>query len=145
MTRIFSAFIAALALLGIAPAQEAPISKVVKEAALEPSKAVLQTPARLPKFFDDDARRGETYSVCWAAPSAGLAPGVTVLFEYLLQTTPEIRALHVQYDFKTTGSRKVVFTIPEMDFREGGSVKAWRVRIVRAGRLLAEQSSPDWK
>ena len=145
MTRMFSVFIVALALCGLAPAQEATIIKVAKETNLEPSKALSQMPARMPKFLDDDARCGESYSVMWIAPSPGLAPGVAVLFEYILQATPERQALHVQYDFKTLGPRKIVFTIPEKAYREGGNVKAWRVRIVRAGRLLAEQSSPDWK
>ena len=133
--------------MGVA-AQDAPlaiITKVVKEPPAESSKAMPQATPQLPKFMDDDARRGETYAVYWTAPGRGLLPGTTVFFEYVLQDAPGVRALHIQYDFKTEGARKAVFTIPEKDYRDGGNVKTWRVRIVRAGRLLAEQTSPDWK
>ena len=121
------------------------ITKVVKEPAVERNKELPQGTVRMPKFFDDDARRGETYAIYWSAPGGGLPPGVVVIFEYMLESAPEVHALHIQYDFKTEGPRKAVFTIPEKDYREGGNVKAWRVRIVRAGKMFAEQSSPNWK
>lgn len=149
MKKIFSAF-GLLLLLLLATAAQADslvtITKVVKEPPLNPNKEMPQSVTRLPKFFDEDARRGETYAIYWTAPSGGgLPPGVTVLFEYVLAAAPDVHALHIQYDFKTEGPRKVVFTIPEKDYREGGNVKAWRVRVVRAGKLLAEQTSPNWK
>jgi hypothetical protein len=140
-----SAFLAALAMLGVVQAQEVTIGEVVREPNLEPSKTFAQAPGLMPKFLDDDARFGETYSVAWDAPNPGLAPGVTVLFEYVLEAAPGRRALQVQYDFKTVGPRKAVFAIPWKDYRAGGNVKAWHVQIVRAGRLLAEQASPGWK
>jgi hypothetical protein len=145
MNRLSSAFIAALAVFGLVRAQEATIGEVVREPNLESSKTFAQTPGLMPKFLDDDARFGETYSVSWAAPNPGLAPGVKVLFEYVLEAAPERRVLQVQYDFKTVGPRKAVFAIPWKDYRAGGNVKAWRVQIVHAGRLLTEQASPDWK
>jgi hypothetical protein len=149
MKKLFSAGLGLLALLATASAQEASlvtITKVIKEPAGGRSKELPQDSARLPKFFDDDARRGETYAIYWNAPGGGGLPaGVTVLFEYVLENAPEVRALHIQYDFKTEGPRKAVFTIPEKDYRDGGNVKAWRVRVVRAGRLLAAQTSPNWK
>jgi hypothetical protein len=152
MTKILSCGVAVLALGVAVLAQDAPlasISKVVKEeraAVTTPmvASAVPSAGSQLPKFFEDDARRGETFGVYWSAVGQGLAPGATVMFEYVLEEAPEIRAQHIQYDFKTAGARKAVFTIPEKDFREGGKVKAWRVRILR-GRLLAERTSPNWK
>jgi hypothetical protein len=95
--------------------------------------------------MDYDAGRGETYAVYWMAPVRGLPPGSAVFFEYVLQNAPGVRALLIQYGFRTEGLRKAVFIIPEKDYRAGGSVKAWRVRVIRAGRLLAEQTSPNWK
>lgn len=145
MNSMSSAFLAALAVLGMVRAQEVIISEVTREPNLEPSKAFAQVPGMMPKFLDDDARFGETYSVAWDAPNPGLAPGVMVLFEYVLEAAPGRRALQVHYDFQTVGPRKAVFAIPWKAYREGGNVKAWRVQIVRAGRLLAEQASPGWR
>ena len=145
MNRWLSVGMAGLAVLGCARAQEAFIREVAKEPNQEPSKTLTQASGLMPKFLDDDARFGETYSVFWDAPHPGLEPGVTVLFEYVLEATSERHALQVQYDFKTVGARKASFSIPWKDYREGGNVKAWRVQIVRAGRMLAEASSPAWK
>ena len=148
MKTLFSACLGSALLLAIAVAQDAPqvtISKVVKEPALERNKELPQGTVKMPKFFDDDARRGETYAIYWTAPGGGLPSGVAVIFEYVLECSPGVHALHIQYDFKTEGPRKAVFTIPEKDYREGGNVKAWRARIVRAGKMFAEQTSPNWK
>jgi phage/plasmid primase-like uncharacterized protein len=135
-----------LAWVGVVLAQDAPlaiINRVVKEERTSAANPLPQVNAQLPKFFDDDARRGETFAIYWSAAGHGLPAGTTVMFEYVLETAPEIRAQHIQYDFKVEGPRKAVFTIPEKDFREGGTVKAWRVRILR-GRLLAALTSPNW-
>lgn len=148
MTRLFSMIMGFLAGAGLmAVGQEAPlasITKVVKEERASAENPLPQAGSQMPKFFEDDARRGETFAIYWSAAGKGLPPGVTVLFEYVLENAPEVRAQHIQYDFKTEGARKAVFTIPEKDFREGGLVKAWRARILR-GRLLTEQASPNWK
>jgi len=147
MTRLFSIGVAVLALVGMVVAQDVPlatITKVAKEERASAANPLPQDNAKLQKFFDDDARRGETFVVYWSAAGSGLPPGVTVMFEYVLENAPEIHALHVQYDYKTEGARKAVFTIPEKDYRDGGNVKAWRVRILR-GRLLSVLSSPNWK
>jgi hypothetical protein len=147
MNKFISSISVVLALAGLVTAQEAPlatITKVVKEERAGAANPLPQADSMLPKFRDDDARRGETYAIYWQATGRGLPPGVTVLFEYVLENAPEIRAQHIQYDFKTEGARKAVFTIPEKDFRDGGKVKAWRARILH-GRLLAEQTSPNWK
>ncbi len=147
MTRLFSMLIGLWVGAGlVAAGQDAPlaaITKVVKEERTGAANPMPQASAQLPKFFDDDARRGETFAVYWSAAGRGLPEGVTVMFEYVLENAPEVRAQHIQYDFKTEGARKAVFTIPEKDFREGGKVKAWRARVLR-GRLLAEQASPTW-
>ena len=146
MTRLFAIGVGVLAWVGVVLAQDAPlatITKVAKEERPSAANPLPQAGAQLPKFFDDDARRGETFAIYWSAAGHGLPPGATVLFEYVLENAPEIHALHIQYDFKTEGARKAVFTIPEKDFRDGGNVKAWRVRILR-GRLLASQASPNW-
>jgi len=145
MNKLLSVGIAGLAVLGWVRAQEAFISEVVRESNQEPSKTLTQATGLMPKFLDDDARYGETYSVFWDAPNPGLEPGVTVLFEYIMEATSGRRALQVHYDFKTVGARKASFAIPWKDYREGGNVKAWRVQIVRAGHVLAAESSPDWK
>ena len=146
MTRLFAIGVGVLAWVGVVLAQDAPlatITKVAKEERPSAANPLPQAGAQLPKFFDDDARRGETFAIYWSAAGHGLPPGATVLFEYVLENAPEIHALHIQYDFKTEGARKAVFTIPEQDFRDGGNVKDWRVRILR-GRLLASQASPNW-
>jgi len=147
MTHLFSTSVAVLALAVAVAAQDAPlatISRVVKEERASAANPLPQDNTQLPKFFDDDARRGETFVVYWSAAGSGLPPGVTVMFEYVLENAPEIHALHVQYDYKTEGPRKAVFAIPEKDYRDGGNVKAWRVRILR-GRLLATLASPNWQ
>ena len=147
MNKLISSVVAMLVLAGLAVAQDAPlatITKVVKEERASVTNPLPQADSMLPKFRDDDARRGETFAIYWTAAGNGLPPGTTVMFEYVLENAPEIRALHIQYDFKTEGARKAVFTIPEKDFRDGGQVKAWRARILR-GRLLTEQTSPSWK
>ncbi len=147
MTKLLSSFVAALLLSVVAMAEDAPlavINKVAQEERASTTNPLPQAGAQLPKFFEDDARRGATFVVYWTATGHGLPPGATVMFEYVLEDAPEIHALHVQYDFKTEGARKAAFTIPEKDFRDGGKVKAWRVRILR-GRLLASQTSPNWK
>jgi len=147
MTRLLSISMVLLGLTLAGVGQDAPlatISKVVKEERAPAISPLPQADSMLPKFRDDDARRGETFAVYWAAAGRGLPAGVTVMFEYVLENAPEVRAQHVQYDFKTEGARKAVFIIPEKDFREGGKVKAWRARILR-GRLLAELASPNWK
>lgn len=145
MNKLLSVGIAGLAVLGWVRAQEAFISEVARESNQEPTKTLTQASGLMPKFLDDDARYGETYSVFWDAPNPGLAPGVTVFFEYIMEATAERHALQMHYDFKTVGPRKVVFSIPWKDYREGGNVKAWHVQIVHDGRVLAEISSPDWK
>lgn len=147
MTKLISSVIAVLVLVGLVVAQDAPlatITKVVKEERVNAAQPLPQASSQLPKFFDDDARRGETFAIYWSAAGHGLQPGVSVMFEYVLENAPEVHAQHIQYDFKTEGARKAVFTIPEKDFRDGGKVKAWRARILR-GRLLAELTSPEWK
>ena len=146
MTRLFAIGVGVLAWVGVVLAQDAPlatITKVAKEERPSAANPLPQAGAQLPKFFDDDARRGETFAIYWSATGHGLPPGTTVMFEYVLETAPEIRAQHIQYDFKVEGPRKAVFTIPEKDYREGGNIKAWRVRILR-GRLLAALTSPNW-
>jgi len=148
MQTFFSACLGSALLLAIAVAQDAPqvtISKVVKEPAVERNQEFPQGMVKMPKFFDDDARRGETYAIYWTASGGGLPSGVAVIFEYVLESAPGVHALHIQYDFKTEGPRKAMFTIPEKDYREGGNVKAWRARIVRAGKMFAEQTSSNWK
>lgn len=147
MTRFFSSCMVVLGLVGLAVGQDAPlasITKVVKEERASATNPLPQAGSQMPKFFEDDARRGETFTVYWSAAGNGLPPGATVMFEYVLENAPEIRAQHIQYDFKTEGARKAAFTIPEKDFRDGGKVKAWRARILR-GRLLTELASPNWK
>lgn len=148
MTRTISMLVAAVACVVAATAQDAPvatITKVSKEPAAESTHAMPQTTPRITTFMDYDVGRGETYAVYWAVSGRGLLPGTTVFFEYVLQNAPGVRALHTQYDFKIEGMRKTVFIIPEKDYRDGGNVKAWRARVVRAGGLLAEQTSPNWK
>ena len=147
MTRFFSSCVVVLGLVGLAVGQDAPpasITKVVKEERASANNPLPQAGSQMPKFFEDDARRGETFAIYWSAAGNGLPPGVTVMFEYVQENTPEVHALHIQYDFKTEGARKALFTIPEKDFRDGGKVKAWRARILR-GRLLTEQASPNWE
>ena len=136
-----------LACAGRVPAQETPralIQRVVQKAGGDLARPLPGAGARMPKFFDEDARRGETWAIYWHATGKGLPAGATVLFEYQLNTAPGIRSLHQQYDFVTRGDRKVSFTIPEQDYREGGNVKTWRVRIIHSGQLLAERAAPNW-
>ena len=149
--RLAGGLLLGLGLVAGATAQDAAravVLRVVREPAPDLSRPLPRTltDTRLPKFFDDErGRRGETFAVYWLAPGLGLPAGVTVLFEYRLAAAPELRTLHEQYDYKTQGERKVVFEIPEKDFREGGVVQTWRARIVYRGRLLAERAALDWK
>ena len=126
--------------------QRAAILRVMPEAGGDLARPLAHTGTaiQLPKFFADDARRGETWAVYWQAMGTGLPAGATILFEYQLNAAPGLRSLSVQYDFTTRGERKASFRIPEKDYREGGNVKTWRVRVVHSSQLLAERAAPNW-
>ena len=146
--------LAILAFAGIAglqgTAQEAPpravILRVQPEAGSDLARPMARSGAdvQMPKFFDQDVRRGATWAVYWQATGTGLPAGTTILFEYYLKTAPGLRSVHLQYDYVTRGERKATFVIPEKDYREGGTVQAWRVRMVHSGQLLAERTATNW-
>jgi len=137
----------ALACAGRTPAQEPPraiILRVVREPHAHLANPLPGYDSPMPKFFDQDVRRGERWAVFWQATGHGLPAGATVVFEYQLDAASGIRALSQPYDFITRGERKAVFTIPEQDYRDGGNVKSWRVRVIHSGQVLAERTSVNW-
>ncbi|MCX6997881.1 MAG: hypothetical protein NTV49_12535 [Kiritimatiellaeota bacterium] len=144
-----AALVLAVATAAAATAPKTPratVLRVVREAGGDLARPLARTgtDTQLPKFFDNDARRGETWAVYWQATGQGLPPGATVRFDYQLMAAPDLRSLSFPYDFTTRGERKTSFLIPEKDYRAGGNVKAWRVCIVHSGQILAERAAPNW-
>lgn len=102
--------------------------------------------SRLPKFTGRPARPDkEVFHVYWTPSPEGLAAGTLVTFEYRQERDDRVRFLSIKYPFTVEGQRKAVFEIAGAALRVGGRVSAWRVRVVRGGRVLAQRSSGSWK
>ena len=86
----------------------------------------------------------EWFYVHWETGRAGSLPGTVVTFEFRQAFNPLIRTLFIQYPFKVKGERRATFEVAEPTIRRGGRVAAWRARIVRGGRRLAERTSESW-
>ncbi|MBU1909621.1 MAG: hypothetical protein KJ726_06220, partial [Verrucomicrobia bacterium] len=108
-----------------------------------------ESPALMPSRLDTapagtENAGTEWFYVYWAPGRDGSLPGTVVTFEFRQAFRPLIRTLFIQYPFKVKGERCATFEIAESTIRRGGRVTAWRVRIVRGGRRLAERTSESW-
>jgi hypothetical protein len=140
----------AVVLAGAAPsegfAEEAPRILNVTHRARDSRRA---SPSLMPGRLDMaavGAEEGGTewFYVYWDPGRDGSLPGTVVTFEFRQASRPLIRTLFIQYPFKVKGERCATFEIAEPTIRRGGRVAAWRVRIVRGGRRLAERTSGSW-
>jgi hypothetical protein len=87
----------------------------------------------------------ESFFVFWNTGPDGSLPGTVVTFEFRQAFNPLIRTLFIQYPFKVKGERRATFEVAELTIRRSGRVVAWRARIVRGGRRLAERTSESWE
>lgn len=101
--------------------------------------------ARLPKFRPGAGSTAtERFYVHWEPGPNAPAEGLVLTFEFVQARSPRIRTLFIQYPFRVQGRRRAVFEIAPEVSAVGGAVRAWRVRVVRRGRLLAERTSESW-
>ncbi|GEM_PF-2392943 len=88
---------------------------------------------------------GEEFRVYWDPGPGGSLPGTVVTFEFRQAFHSLIRTLFIQYPFVVKGERCALFEVGEPTIRRGGRVTAWRVRVSRGGRRLAERISESWE
>lgn len=99
--------------------------------------------AQLPKFADASGNGGlEIFEVVWRTPPAGMAAGTLVTFEYLQPGASQVKFLFIKHAFPVQGNQAARFEVAR---RGMGPVTAWRARVVRGGRLLAERRSESWR
>lgn len=130
-----------------ASAMEAARITRITHRALEPRRASASLmPGRLgPSDVGVGQGAGEEFRVYWAPGPAGSLPGTVVTFEFRQAFQSLIRTLFIQYPFAVKGERCALFEVAEPAIRQGGRVTAWRVRVSRGGRRLAERTSESWE
>ena len=103
-------------------------------------------PRQMPKFMDEAPMLGPyVVDVHWIAPLRNPLAGVTVVLEYRQQYTDQVRRKNVEFQQELTGEQMTRFMVTGDELNRHGPVTAWRVRLVRARRLLAEQVSDMWR
>jgi hypothetical protein len=93
--------------------------------------------------FEQRLRDGHSYTIHWRVRPAAKSD-VTVRFEYRQQKLGS----HVQTKdsvySKASGSMKTEFTVQGDEYHQDGSVTAWRVLLIEAGRVVGLQQSFLW-
>lgn len=103
-------------------------------------------PRQMPKFMNEAPAIGPyVVDVHWIAPARNTSPDLSVLLEFRQQYTDRIQRKTVNYDQPLTGEQMTRFMVTGAELDRYGPVTAWRVRLVRARRLLAEQASDMWR
>lgn len=90
-------------------------------------------------------RGNERVDVLWSPPSRGLKGGTTLLLEYRRQFGNKTSVMADKKTFSVTTPQESTFLIPPDDAGEDGPISAWRVRLVKDGKTLAEKASPTWR
>lgn len=91
-----------------------------------------------------EARLGHYYTVAWRNDQPGTGD-LKVVMDYQQAATAS-KTLRMSH--KVSGeeeSGKVEFKIAGEDYRVGGTVLAWRVRLMRGERVIAEDNSYLWR
>ena len=129
-------------------APEASIDKVAVHvgAANDVSKGVNSPQGRyLPKFFDTVEGAMGTVDVRWSCPDGGLPADGSVVLEYVEKVGGPKQRLSVPVKRGMKGLQHTTFSLPKVGSPETARLAAWRVRLVVAGRAIAERSSEGWK
>lgn len=115
--------------------QEAAPNREAAPVELRLEKFLIVAPAPVP---------GETFRVEWQPVGRALEAGVVLRFEYRQERVRKMQQLTIRYPFAIGQRRTATFEIAPAAAQSGGAVTAWRVRVERDGRVLAEQRSPTW-
>ncbi|MBP7831272.1 MAG: hypothetical protein KA248_15290 [Kiritimatiellae bacterium] len=140
-----AAVLLALAVCSAAAAETLRILRVQHQALNSRRESPALMPDRLGPADPAPAAGAERFRVYWHAGEDGSPPGTVVTFEFRQAYRPLIQTLFIQYPFKVKGERCATFEVAEPTVRRGGRVVAWRVRILRGGRRLAERTSDTWE
>lgn len=90
-----------------------------------------------------EARFGQYYTVAW---KNDVAAGSTRIVMDYQQTATGSKTLRMSRDLPAgQASGRVEFKVTGESYRTGGRVLAWRIRMVRAGKVIAEKRSYLWR
>lgn len=134
-------------LVGAYGAEQARILRVRQERQeAAPRREAAPVELRLEKFLivQPQPASGETFRVEWQPVGRALETGVVLGFEYRQERVRNIQQLTIRYPFAIGQRRTATFEISPVAVQSGGPVTAWRVRVERGDRVLAEQRSPTW-
>lgn len=90
------------------------------------------------------ARLGQYFTVHWKNDQSGSQPLKVVMDYYQAATGSRLKQMSRELPAGQTEGR-IEFRVAGEDYRVGGRVLAWRVRLLRAGKVIAEQHSYLWK
>jgi len=92
------------------------------------------------------SRLGHYYSVSWKNPQADVGREDLKLVMDYQQTATASKVLRMSRDLPDdVESGKMEFQIADEAYRVGGRVLAWRVQLLRGGRMIGEKQSYLWK
>ncbi len=101
---------------------------------------------RLPLFMNElEVGEEHIFEVLWRPRAQGVPPGILVHFEYRHPLRRGISKMSIEYDTEVREDQIARFIVPREDVDRWGRVTAWRIRILRDDRLLAQQTSETWK
>ena len=93
--------------------------------------------------FEQRLRDGHSYTIHWRVRPAA-KNDVTVRFEYRQQKLgSHVQTKDATYS-KASGSMQTEFTVQGDEYQQDGSVTAWRVLLIQAGRVVGLQQSFLW-
>ncbi len=98
-------------------------------------------------FEDSSPEAGglERFDIRWYANPPGIPPGAVILLEAVQTYSPSVYNQAVRIPDRAQGHIRSVVEIPPEDIRRAGRVREWRISVVFRGRILARQTSPNWK
>jgi hypothetical protein len=97
------------------------------------------------KFMEEMAEPVAVVEARWRAPAAGLPPGVMARLDVRRSGSERTQSFEISYPGALRGETTTIFRVPRIPGRAADGIDAWRVQIVQAGKLLAEQSSGSWR
>lgn len=90
-------------------------------------------------------RLGQYYTALWEDPAGAGSGEVEVVFEFQQgKTGSQIKRRTVQFD-SSEKSGKAAFSVIGDDYFKGGRALAWKISLLRGGRVLDTKQSYLWE
>jgi len=87
----------------------------------------------------------ERYDVYWEPPAGGVEAGARMVFEYRREFEEDVQSITRRFALAINARHKTTFVVEPDPIHHYGRVIEWRVRLVQGGRVLAEESSANWR